>query len=93
MLSLRDTESARDFQRRLVGARRVVVVGNGGIATELVCVVSLEDDCNGTLLWGRVFADSDFHGVKSSWMAMFRQSHRRVWNFCGVKISQTEANQ
>ena len=36
MLSIRDTESVKVFQQKLKGARRVVVVGNGGIATELV---------------------------------------------------------
>ncbi|KAG8438532.1 hypothetical protein GDO86_004919 [Hymenochirus boettgeri] len=36
VLGIRDTDSAQEFQRRLTGARRVVVVGNGGIALELV---------------------------------------------------------
>ncbi|XP_067945686.1 pyridine nucleotide-disulfide oxidoreductase domain-containing protein 1-like [Watersipora subatra] len=35
-LSIRDTESVAEFQGRLKTAKRVVVVGNGGIATELV---------------------------------------------------------
>ncbi|KAK3933394.1 Pyridine nucleotide-disulfide oxidoreductase domain-containing protein 1 [Frankliniella fusca] len=36
VLTVRDTESVRALQTRLAGARRVLVVGNGGIATELV---------------------------------------------------------
>eukprot|EP00057_Strongylocentrotus_purpuratus_P015534 XP_011670008.1 PREDICTED: pyridine nucleotide-disulfide oxidoreductase domain-containing protein 1 isoform X2 [Strongylocentrotus purpuratus] len=36
ILGIRDTESVRTFQKHLEGARRIVVVGNGGIATELV---------------------------------------------------------
>ncbi|XP_075066904.1 pyridine nucleotide-disulfide oxidoreductase domain-containing protein 1 isoform X2 [Mixophyes fleayi] len=36
VLGIRDTDSAQIFQSRLVKARRVVVVGNGGIALELV---------------------------------------------------------
>jgi NAD(P)H-nitrite reductase large subunit len=36
VIGIRDTESMEDFQRKLEDARRIVVVGNGGIATELV---------------------------------------------------------
>ncbi|XP_014675387.1 PREDICTED: pyridine nucleotide-disulfide oxidoreductase domain-containing protein 1-like [Priapulus caudatus] len=36
VLGIRDTESVSVFQSRLSGARRVMVVGNGGIASELV---------------------------------------------------------
>nr|XP_054752905.1 pyridine nucleotide-disulfide oxidoreductase domain-containing protein 1-like [Lytechinus pictus] len=36
ILGIRDTESVRTFQKHLEGARRIIVVGNGGIATELV---------------------------------------------------------
>lgn len=36
VVTLRDTESVRTLQARVAGARRVLVVGNGGIATELV---------------------------------------------------------
>ncbi|XP_053575105.1 pyridine nucleotide-disulfide oxidoreductase domain-containing protein 1 [Bombina bombina] len=36
VLGIRDTESARTFQRHITKARRVLVVGNGGIALELV---------------------------------------------------------
>ncbi|XP_022107218.1 pyridine nucleotide-disulfide oxidoreductase domain-containing protein 1-like [Acanthaster planci] len=36
VLGIRDTESVVTFQKRMSGAKRVVVVGNGGIATELV---------------------------------------------------------
>ncbi|GBF99943.1 hypothetical protein Rsub_12636 [Raphidocelis subcapitata] len=36
VVTLRDTESVQDFAARLAGAHRVVVVGNGGIALELV---------------------------------------------------------
>uniref|UniRef100_A0A8C5G149 Pyridine nucleotide-disulfide oxidoreductase domain-containing protein 1 n=1 Tax=Gouania willdenowi TaxID=441366 RepID=A0A8C5G149_GOUWI len=36
VLGIRDTDSAQEFQKRLSNARRIVVVGNGGIALELV---------------------------------------------------------
>ncbi|XP_062620170.1 pyridine nucleotide-disulfide oxidoreductase domain-containing protein 1-like [Saccostrea cucullata] len=36
ILGIRDTESVQEFQKRLSTARRVMVLGNGGIATELV---------------------------------------------------------
>ncbi|XP_053396005.1 pyridine nucleotide-disulfide oxidoreductase domain-containing protein 1-like [Mercenaria mercenaria] len=39
VLGIRDTESVQDFQKHLRKARRIIVVGNGGIATELVCEV------------------------------------------------------
>ena len=36
VLGVRDVESVQQLQERLRQARRVLVVGNGGIATELV---------------------------------------------------------
>lgn len=36
VLGIRDTDSAQEFQRRLSKARKIVVIGNGGIALELV---------------------------------------------------------
>ncbi|TKS90994.1 Pyridine nucleotide-disulfide oxidoreductase domain-containing protein 1 [Collichthys lucidus] len=36
VLGIRDTDSAQEFQKRLANAKRIVVVGNGGIALELV---------------------------------------------------------
>ncbi|CAG0912432.1 unnamed protein product [Notodromas monacha] len=36
VLGIRDTESVRVLQGKLRGARRVMIIGNGGIATELV---------------------------------------------------------
>lgn len=36
VIGIRDTETVVSFQARLANARRVVIVGNGGIATELV---------------------------------------------------------
>ncbi|XP_041833753.1 pyridine nucleotide-disulfide oxidoreductase domain-containing protein 1 isoform X2 [Melanotaenia boesemani] len=36
VLGIRDTDSAQEFRKRLSTARRIVVVGNGGIALELV---------------------------------------------------------
>nr|XP_023672558.1 pyridine nucleotide-disulfide oxidoreductase domain-containing protein 1 isoform X2 [Paramormyrops kingsleyae] len=36
VLGIRDTDSAQDFQKRLSKAKRIIVVGNGGIALELV---------------------------------------------------------
>jgi hypothetical protein len=38
VIAIRDTQTVQALQRRLVNARRMLVVGNGGIATELVCV-------------------------------------------------------
>ena len=38
ILGIRDTETVQEFQRRLQNARRIVVIGNGGIATEIVWV-------------------------------------------------------
>ena len=35
VMGIRDTESVRNFKEKLAGATRVVIVGNGGIATEL----------------------------------------------------------
>lgn len=52
--SIRDTETVNDFQKKLKNARRVVIVGNGGIATELVHRITdcqliwcVKDDCVG----------------------------------------------
>lgn len=36
VLGIRDTDSAQEFQKRLSKAKRMLVVGNGGIALELV---------------------------------------------------------
>ncbi|KAB5542186.1 hypothetical protein PHYPO_G00088550 [Pangasianodon hypophthalmus] len=36
VLGIRDTDSAQDFQKKLSKARRMIVIGNGGIALELV---------------------------------------------------------
>ena len=36
VVSIRDTESVKNFQERMKNARRIAVVGNGGIATEIV---------------------------------------------------------
>ncbi|XP_062863038.1 pyridine nucleotide-disulfide oxidoreductase domain-containing protein 1 [Trichomycterus rosablanca] len=36
ILGIRDTDSAQEFQKHLAKAKRMVVVGNGGIALELV---------------------------------------------------------
>ncbi|XP_069484528.1 pyridine nucleotide-disulfide oxidoreductase domain-containing protein 1 isoform X2 [Ambystoma mexicanum] len=36
VLGIRDTDSAQDFQKHLKDARRIAIVGNGGIALELV---------------------------------------------------------
>lgn len=36
VLGIRDTDSAKKFQSRLAKAKRVIIVGNGGIALELV---------------------------------------------------------
>uniref|UniRef100_A0A3B3ZKP6 Pyridine nucleotide-disulfide oxidoreductase domain-containing protein 1 n=1 Tax=Periophthalmus magnuspinnatus TaxID=409849 RepID=A0A3B3ZKP6_9GOBI len=36
VLGIRDTDSAQDFQKRLSQAKRIVLIGNGGIALELV---------------------------------------------------------
>lgn len=36
IIGIRDTESVKDFQNRMVTSSRIVIVGNGGIATEIV---------------------------------------------------------
>ena len=36
VLGIRDTETVQIFQKRLEGAKKILVVGNGGIATEIV---------------------------------------------------------
>ncbi|XP_060929164.1 pyridine nucleotide-disulfide oxidoreductase domain-containing protein 1 [Limanda limanda] len=36
VLGIRDTDSAQELQKRLSNAKRIIVVGNGGIALELV---------------------------------------------------------
>ncbi|XP_070709879.1 pyridine nucleotide-disulfide oxidoreductase domain-containing protein 1 isoform X2 [Pempheris klunzingeri] len=36
VLGIRDTDSAQEFQKRLSKAKRIIVIGNGGIALELV---------------------------------------------------------
>lgn len=36
VVGIRDTESVKQFKRKLSKARRVVIIGNGGIALELV---------------------------------------------------------
>ena len=36
VIGIRDTESVATFQKKITGAKRAVIVGNGGIATELV---------------------------------------------------------
>jgi len=40
VLSLRDSDSVASLAARLGGAGRVMVVGNGGIALELMCAAS-----------------------------------------------------
>ncbi|KAL5466979.1 hypothetical protein EMCRGX_G031144 [Ephydatia muelleri] len=40
VIGIRDTESVQEFQRKLSDSRRIVVVGNGGIAVELVYEVT-----------------------------------------------------
>lgn len=36
VVAIRDTETVQSFEKKLISARRIVIVGNGGIATELV---------------------------------------------------------
>ncbi|XP_006866991.1 PREDICTED: pyridine nucleotide-disulfide oxidoreductase domain-containing protein 1 [Chrysochloris asiatica] len=36
VLGIRDTDSAQEFQKQLTNAKRIMIVGNGGIALELV---------------------------------------------------------
>ncbi|XP_008547156.1 pyridine nucleotide-disulfide oxidoreductase domain-containing protein 1 [Microplitis demolitor] len=36
VIGIRDTESVENFSRKITNARRIIVVGNGGIATEVV---------------------------------------------------------
>ena len=52
VLGIRDTETVVNFQSKLLYAKRIMIVGNGGIATELVyeiekCKViwAIKDNC------------------------------------------------
>ncbi len=38
VIVIRDTQTVQTLQRRLASSRRMLVIGNGGIATELVYV-------------------------------------------------------
>lgn len=40
ILGIRDTESVQEFEKRLVTGRKMVIVGNGGIASEIVHATS-----------------------------------------------------
>lgn len=40
ILGIRDTESVNDFQKKLKSGRKMVIVGNGGIASEIVHATS-----------------------------------------------------
>ena len=40
VLYIRDTESVQTFMSRISSAKRIVIVGNGGIATEMVYEIS-----------------------------------------------------
>jgi NADH dehydrogenase FAD-containing subunit len=76
VLGIRDTETVRDFQARLANARQIVVVGNGGIATELVheienCKVvwAIKDSCIGHVYFDNHsarFFDSRINEAKQS---------------------------
>ena len=46
VLGIRDTETVIDFQKRISNARQIVLVGNGGIATELCYEI---DNCK--IIW------------------------------------------
>lgn len=46
VLGIRDTETVFEFQSKLKGAKQIVLVGNGGIATELVYEI---ENCN--IVW------------------------------------------
>ncbi len=46
VLGIRDTETVCQFQKKLKNARQIVIVGNGGIATELVHEIN---DCK--VIW------------------------------------------
>ena len=46
VLGIRDTQSVRHFQEKLKDSTRVMVVGNGGIATEIVYEI-----CNIEVIW------------------------------------------
>ncbi|XP_071955222.1 pyridine nucleotide-disulfide oxidoreductase domain-containing protein 1-like [Antedon mediterranea] len=46
VLGIRDTETVKSFQKKLAAANRVAVIGNGGIATELVYEIQ-----GSTVIW------------------------------------------
>jgi len=63
VLGIRDTETVHNFQNQLVSAKRIVIVGNGGIATELVheikncnIIWSIKDDSFGATFFDAVAA-------------------------------------
>ncbi|XP_066298467.1 pyridine nucleotide-disulfide oxidoreductase domain-containing protein 1-like [Branchiostoma lanceolatum] len=64
VIGIRDTETVQHFQQKLANARRVVIVGNGGIALELVyeierCEViwAIKDDSIGNTFFDRGAAE------------------------------------
>ncbi|XP_019631402.1 PREDICTED: pyridine nucleotide-disulfide oxidoreductase domain-containing protein 1-like [Branchiostoma belcheri] len=64
VIGIRDTETVQHFQQKLSNARRVVIVGNGGIALELVyeiegCEViwAIKDDSIGNTFFDRGAAE------------------------------------
>ncbi|KAI1305809.1 Pyridine nucleotide-disulfide oxidoreductase domain-containing protein 1 [Halotydeus destructor] len=61
VIGIRDTETVQELQGRLREARRVMVIGNGGIATEFVYEVA-----NCEVVWAikdKYFGNSFFDGV------------------------------
>jgi pyruvate/2-oxoglutarate dehydrogenase complex dihydrolipoamide dehydrogenase (E3) component len=69
ILGIRDTETVHSFQSKLKSSKRIVIVGNGGIATELVYEIqnchiiwSIKDDSFGATFFDPIAAKffSDF---------------------------------
>jgi pyruvate/2-oxoglutarate dehydrogenase complex dihydrolipoamide dehydrogenase (E3) component len=55
VIGIRDLLSVADMTRRLSSARKVIIVGNGGIALELVHAVSYSLQINGIQTQGFIF--------------------------------------
>ena len=75
VIGLRDTESVEDLAKRLETARRVMIVGNGGIAMEIANVVGGGVECVWSLrdaYLGHTFLDASASAL------IMPQLHERV---------------
>ncbi|CAF0735244.1 unnamed protein product [Brachionus calyciflorus] len=89
VLGIRDTETVHNFQSRLKNARQIVIVGNGGIATELVHKIQ---NCN--IIWtirdssiSHTFFDS--HSAKFFEQSLNEQNSPLIENNLSKKAKYT----